>query len=201
MLIATGNRLRSSFSPSCLPATEKGGQGRPPETISTPLNAEASVNLLRSSSITFHCGRLCRSVAQAWLLISIKPAWSMPACSRPSAWPPPPAHNSRVVSVPETILFGRIITRARVVRVRGFSLQRQRQLLVAVALDELQNGLAAEPRQRNVVFVGHVGKGRKFLIVQVDRKTVFGRGHGVVSVPEWNTVLHLVPWWNTLYQV
>src|SRR6266567_4616239 len=96
--MATGNRFRSSFSPSCLPAFENGGHGNPPETISTPLNAEASVNLLRSSCMTFHCGRFSRSVSQACPSISISPECSIFACSSPSACPPAPAQSSSVVS-------------------------------------------------------------------------------------------------------
>src|SRR5208283_2558478 len=91
-------RFLSSFSPSCLPALEKGGHGKPPETISTPLNAEASVNLMRSSCITFHCGRFRRRVSQACPSISMRPECSIPACSSPSACPPAPAQSSSVVS-------------------------------------------------------------------------------------------------------
>src|SRR5260370_588160 len=43
----------------------------------------------------------------------------MPACSKPRAWPPPPAHNSRVVSVPDANLLFGIIARAGEVRERN----------------------------------------------------------------------------------
>lgn len=39
---ASGKRSRSSFSPSCLPAMENGGQGTPPARRSTPLNGVPS---------------------------------------------------------------------------------------------------------------------------------------------------------------
>lgn len=48
--------------------------------------------------MTFQEGRFRRSVAQACLLISTSPACSIPACSRPMACPPAPAHNSSVLS-------------------------------------------------------------------------------------------------------
>src|SRR5579859_1375587 len=47
--------------------------------------------------MTFHPERLSRNVRQALEFISIKPACSIPACSRPSACPPAPAQSSRVV--------------------------------------------------------------------------------------------------------
>ena len=42
VLIASGNKSRSSSCPSCLPATEKGGQGTPPANKSTPLYGRPS---------------------------------------------------------------------------------------------------------------------------------------------------------------
>ena len=117
MSIATGKRLRSSLCPSCLPAYEKGGHGSPPETMSTPLKAEASVRVVRSCSSTFQAGRLRRKVAQACGSISIRPLCSMPACSSPRDWPPAPAHNSNVdrtgcvVAVVKLLSALRIVTR------------------------------------------------------------------------------------------
>lgn len=44
--------------------------------------------------MTFHLGRLARSVWYAATTISPHATWSNPAFSSPSAWPPAPAHNS-----------------------------------------------------------------------------------------------------------
>lgn len=54
--IASGNKSRSSSFPSCLPATEKGGQGTPPASKSTPLYGCPSKSWT-SAQMTFHSGR------------------------------------------------------------------------------------------------------------------------------------------------
>ena len=61
---AAGKRSRSSSLPSCFPATEKGGQGTPPATRSTPRNPCGS-SVRTSASKTGQAGRFFRSVAQA----------------------------------------------------------------------------------------------------------------------------------------
>lgn len=102
--IAFGKRSRSSSAPSCLPATENGGQGTPPATRSTPSNSAPSTSW-RSRSWTFQRSfsgtpprsLLARRVAQAHLSFSIAARWENPACSKPRACPPAPAQSSSEV--------------------------------------------------------------------------------------------------------
>lgn len=82
-------------SPTC--HGEWVGKELPPAKRSMPRNAVPSTEVTESS-ITVHWGRFCLSVLQACLSISIAPASSNAAASKPRACPPAPAQISNTVS-------------------------------------------------------------------------------------------------------